>query len=320
MANNSANSFSTCQTSYESKANLNELQRNILISLNIPLAICNFFANLAIVYGLIATKQLKNTSLKLIFCLSVSDCCVASITQTCFTVMIMRYSNETHCIFETVAQFLALFFTHISAYIIALIGLDRFVRMKFLNHHSSMIAKSKLIHLLTLVIGVAFSQAILYVFGTKLHFFKTAKMVSVGIDICLAVSILIIHIFTLKAVRQRRKETTHSHLLRHVDKTMTRIISRMFLSIAVFYVSYAITSVLHATLKNKIQGNRKRWLDFCQLFGYLLSYCNSFVNAVIFLLANAKVRKYLARFKMWHAFKKKEADCLHIQESVETSI
>ncbi|XP_057290019.1 G-protein coupled receptor 176-like [Hydractinia symbiolongicarpus] len=280
-----------CETTYSGKSYLNNGQIISLITLNVTVMILNLIFNSAVIYGLIATKQLKNYSLKLILYLSINDCCLALITQTLFTVMLAKFEDKSHCDFETIVQFFAIFFTHISAYIIALIGFDRYIHMRYLNRYAQVMTKTRVMIMQAAVVLLSLTQAMVYVLGTQLNFLSKAKRITVGIDAVIAISVFTLYIMTVRVVRKHSKRTECRDMLETVDTTVTRTASRILTAIVICYIPYIIVSFAHAAVSKKWDGIKKQWLEYALLLGFVLTYCNSFVNAIIFLSLNKKVRK-----------------------------
>ncbi|XP_057289793.1 melatonin receptor type 1C-like [Hydractinia symbiolongicarpus] len=279
-----------CETTYSGKSYLNNGQIISLITLNVIVMILNLIFNSAVIYGLVATKQLKNYSLKLILYLSINDCCLALITQTLFTVMLAKFED---CDFETIVQFFAIFFTHISAYIIALIGFDRYIHMRYLNRYAQVITNKRVIMILTAVVLLSLTQAMVYVLGTQLNFLSKAKQITVSIDAVIAISVFTAYIMTVRVVKVHSKRTESRDMLKAVDTTVTRTASRILTAIVICYIPYIIVSFTHAVVSQKWDGIRKQWLEYALILGFVLTYFNSFVNAIIFLSLNKKVKRYV---------------------------
>ena len=289
------NQTSTCETSYSGKSNLSNGQLNFLVTFDVVVMVLNIVTNIVVILSLVATKQLKNNSLKLILYLSISDCCLAVITQPLFAAMLTNFADRSYCNFETVVQFFAILFTHTSGYTIAVIGYDRYARMKYLNRYSQVVTDIRIKCTLALVWMSSLIQALVYVCGTQLNFFAKAKKVTVGIDAVIALSVLLFYVMTIRVIRNYRNHAENRQVLKGVDKVVTRLASKILLSIIVFYISYVIISLTHSALISKYQHTKKRWLEFSLFVGYILTYCNSFVNALIFLGVNKPAKERLKR-------------------------
>ena len=81
---------------------------------------------------------------------------------------------------------------------------------------------------------------------------------------------------------------THD-LIKSVNQKITTLASRILLTISIFYGIYAVTKVIHVILKTKIKGPAKSWIYFTLHAGYLMLYCNSLVNAILFLVMDQRL-------------------------------
>ena len=297
MASNiTSNVTLTCLSTYSGKVYMTNYQRYILVTIDVIVMILNFVANSGAIIVLFMTKFVRNTSLILMFFLSISDICLALITQTLFAILIGKYSDQSYCMFEVIVQFFAIFFTHTSGYTIACIGFDRFARMRFLNRYSLVVTKRRVSVALTVICLLSFFQAMLYVLGTKYDIFETTKKFAISIDFVIAFLVISIYLLTIKIVRDYRMNSQNRDLLRKTDRTVTRLASKILLAIFLFYISYIVISTCHSLLDKKVKEDAKSWLNFVLHFGYILTYCNSFVNAILFLTMNKNAKFKILTF------------------------
>ena len=282
-------------TSYSGRIHMTNGQINFLIAYDIATGFFNFVANGLVILALILSKQTGNPSLKLIFLLSISDCCLAVVVQSLFAVMMFKYPHTQNCAFEMVTQFFGIFFTHTSGYIIALIGFDRYARVKFLTKYSNIMTSKRIQFLVLIAIVLSVVQASLYVLGTSLSIFDKTKKVGVAVDFIIVLSVVIVTIMAVCAVKSHRRNAGNQSMMKAVDQTMTRLASKILLTIIILYVVYVIIAFLHSAQADKSTGAKRSWLEFGVFLGYLLTYTNSLVNALIFLSVNNKARKVLLR-------------------------
>ena len=99
----------------------------ILTVFNEVLISVNVITNALVIYILIKTKQISNATCKLILVLSVSDTLLGIVAQPLFTI---EFYNA-NCLVATTCLFVSVFLTHVSGYTIAIIGIDRYIRIKY---------------------------------------------------------------------------------------------------------------------------------------------------------------------------------------------
>ena len=303
--NNSTINEEICVTSYSGKKYLTDYQRYFMVLFDVLLLLANLLANVGVLVTLLFTKLLHNTSFLLLFYLSVSDCCLALITQPLFAVLICQFFSQSYCNFEIILQFSAILFTRTSGYTIAVIGFDRYARMRFLNRYTEIINKAKVYCLLVVVTALSICQSLLYVMGTKMNMFIDFRKIAVTIDFIMAFAVLLFHTLTIRALRNHRKNVTNNKLLKDVDKAVTSLASKILFTVVMFYSIYVFISVLHFLFDKKVSGLAKSWLNFALIFSYLIVYCNSFVNAILFLTMNKRSKQSIIRFLTCVCYSKK---------------
>ena len=297
MANNTTLSeVSECLSTYSGKIFITDNQRYFLVAFDLLVLILNFMANSGVVIALVMAKFIRNTSLILLFLLSISDIFLALITQTLFAILIGGYADQTYCTFEMIVQFFAIFLTHTSGYTIACIGFDRYARMSYLNKYSVVVTRRRVFTATFIIYLLSFFQGLLYVLGTKFDVFEKMKQVAVGIDFVIALFVVGIYLLTIKVVKDHRKTSQNRDFLENVDRKITQLASQILLAVLILYGAYIVISVCHIILDKKLKGNAKAWLNFALHFGYLLTYCNSFANAVLFLTMNKEAKPKIIQF------------------------
>ena len=285
-SNTTLSEISKCLSTYRGKVFITEDQRYFLVIFDLLVLILNFTANSGVIIALVMAKFMRNTSLILLFLLSISDIFLALITQTLFAILIGGYADQTYCTFEMIVQFFAIFLTHTSGYTIACIGFDRYARMRYLNRYSLVVTRKKVLTTSFIIYLLSFLQGMLYVLGTKFDVFEKLKQVAVGIDFVIALFVVGIYLLTIKVVKEHRNNSQNRDFLANVDRKITHLAAKILLAVLILYGAYIVISVCHMILDKKLKGNAKAWLNFALHFGYLLTYCNSFTNAVLFLTMN----------------------------------
>ena len=106
---------------------LSHRQFAILTAVNLFVVVVNIITNTLVIYALIKTKQIGKVTSKLILILGVSDLMVALFCQT----FQMTAFYTTDCIVMGSYQFMTLLFVHVSMYAVAIIGIDRCLRIKY---------------------------------------------------------------------------------------------------------------------------------------------------------------------------------------------
>ena len=83
--------------------------------------------NALVIYVLIKTRQISNVTCKLVFLLSVTDLLISGVAQLLYTLELYFSS----CSINTAGVFALVFLAHLSGHRIAIIGIDRYIRIKY---------------------------------------------------------------------------------------------------------------------------------------------------------------------------------------------
>ena len=280
------NRSNVCDSLYSGKQFLTHIHINILISSNVILMVCNVAANSAVIYMLVSKKLLKKLSMKLILYLSISDCIVAAFTQPLFILMLARFSIRLNCTFDIIAQFVIVFTKHISGYIIALIGYDRYCKMKYLNRYPEVVRSWKVHGAVLTVILLSFLQGVAYAVGTYLDVFEVVYLIAVSTDVCVIICVFVAYILTVGIVKKHRRLSVNRKILLRADQSTTSMASRILLAVLLFYVPYIIMGTLRPSIKST--GKKRQNFNFALFMSYELVFVSSFANAVIFLTLHLK--------------------------------
>ena len=110
--------------------------------LHSPSLIWYAIANISVMYVLIKTNQMTNITCKLIFVLSKSDLMIGVFVQNLF----MASFYERNCLLQKILRFFSLFLTHFSCYIITILGIDRYIRIKYFTKFKTIWTKKVVIN------------------------------------------------------------------------------------------------------------------------------------------------------------------------------
>lgn len=98
-----------------------------LTVISMVLIVVNVVTNVFVMYILVRTEQMSNVTLKLIFMLSLSNLVLGAVAQPLY---VMQFFN-VNCSIVAANLFFSTLFMHVSGYIIAIIGIDCYIRIKY---------------------------------------------------------------------------------------------------------------------------------------------------------------------------------------------
>ena len=292
MVNNSSFGENvSCVTSFSEKLYLYNYQCFYINVYRLTIMILNLTANTRVLLVLVKSKFVWNTSYMLIFYLSFSDCCLALFVQLPYAIMIQLYFDKSYCIFEMVLQFLSATFLHISFTTIAAIGFDRYARIRYLKRYTEVVTKKKVI-IACISIGIhSLFQGTSFVLGSTYKFFDISRMIAAAADILIVLFIIIVYLYSVKIIKDHQRRSVNRNLLKSVNKKITTLASKILVTIGIFYGIYAVSKVAHVILKTKVKGPDESWLYFTLHLSYLMLYCNSLGNAIVFLTMDQRLMR-----------------------------
>ena len=264
----------------------------ILTVLNLLILVGAFISNTLVTFLLIKTKQIFKVSCKLIFHLSVSDLSIALLVQNLFLAVLF----ETDCIVKIASQFLSGFLVRLSAYTIGLIGVDRFIRIKYRMMFRSILTSKSVMFMLLLVWFFALINATMLTIGALVKG-KVFGMIALVFDVTVLSFVIIMQLLTIKAIRRvnRQHGQTSVNVTQQTHDRITSMCSKIMLLFVIFMGPYIIMYIVRSKIRKDLNSSGKSLLEFAFRLSILLGYSNSFANAVLFLTKNVKCRRFLKK-------------------------
>lgn len=136
-------------------------QLAVLNAENLIFMVGNLISNAFVIFILNKTKQIANITYKLIFMLSVSDLMGELFAQTLLKTMFYLQS----CLVVHVFIFVSAFALHLSVYIVAIIGVDRYLRIKHYARFKTIWTTKVVISLILISAILALFQAAMTIIG-----------------------------------------------------------------------------------------------------------------------------------------------------------
>ena len=279
-----------CPTNALDVSHLTNNQLIVLTVLDVLVLTVTFISNTVVIYLLLKTKQISNVSCKLIFHLSVSDLLLALLVETLFIVVIFK----TNCTVKFISQFIAAFLVHLSAYTIALIGIDRFLRIKYKMTFRSLLTTKSVMLMIVLVWVLALTNAVIITFGILVNK-RVAQTISSSLDLMILILIVFLQLLTIRVVKKincRDGQPIPANNQRTQNK-ITNMCMEIMLLLLIFMVPCVVMQIVRSRIREDLDVPGKSVLEFTFRISILLGYSNSFANAVLFLTKNIKCRRFL---------------------------
>ena len=262
-----------------------------ITAFNLILMTVNVIANASAIYILIKTRQISHITCKLIFMLSASDLLQGLISQNLLTARVYETSRSV----SEVSKFLSVFLSHLSNYIIAIIGVDRYFRIKHYANFKTWWTTKAVLKLMCTAFCLALFKGFLITTGLFLgekFVVLSIYMTLDGIIICTIIVLQIKTIWTSNAVHNESTLTASQKL----SKRVTKLSMRIMLLLCFFFTPHLIMFILRVAIQSGLNAYEKSILEFMCFLSLLLVYANSLANAILFLMTNVKARRFMANF------------------------
>lgn len=268
---------------------LNSKYLAALTVINLIVMVGNVSANAVVMYVLIKTKQTVNTTCKVIFMLSTSDLLTGALAQTLFTAVFYKRS----CLFEAVCRFTSIFIVHVSFYATAIIGTDRFIRIKYFTNFKTIWTRKVVLTLMCIGVFLALLLGVIAELSLIFLTLRMAFIVSITIDGTVVIIMIFLQIKTIKASNNVHGNSTVT-AAEETNKKITKLSLRIMLLLCMFLTPYiVVTNLVRAIIPSQLSYNKRAVLEFVYCLTLIFIYANSLANALLFLLTNVKAKRFL---------------------------
>ena len=285
-------SSADCQNNVIIVSYLTSTQVLVVVLLNTVLMVGNIIANGLVIYILIKTKQVSNITCKLIFMLSISDLMIGVFAQNICTI----HFYEKNCFVKLASISISTFLSDLSAYVIAILGIDRYLRIKYFTNFKTL-WKTKVVFILICFLSLlAAFQAVIITISWLLQIEQITMLIYVAMDATIVGTTIFLQIRTIQRSNTVHNESTLS-ASRRTNKKITRFSTRIMFLQGIFIAPYTlIVNFLRDKIQDQLNSNGKSVLEFITCISIVLIFANSFANSVLFLMTNVKARKRLRNF------------------------
>ena len=276
----------------------------IVMILNAIVDALVIFINSFLMHAIRRLKKYNKISYQLMAILSLSDIFV-SITGILFhlTLTLQRchiLSDDNFGVDFTDRSYV--FFAYFSAYMILLISLDRFVRMKYLNRYADIVTKRRVI--LQVSIGMMVILVLCFArLTTPTSNESNITYIISGLSLLVIILIYVLYFRTYFAVRKRvmnlnlnSEITDTSSNRRNAETEFAKGMAFVLLSLALAYLPYLAFAVYCGLMSITMDKRGNDNLDIPVVYaGYwvsLIALTNSAFNAIILIMCNTELKTF----------------------------
>ena len=262
----------------------------ILTVINVIVMVGNVVLNTLVMYILTKTNQLSNITCKVILTLSMSDLVTGAVAQILFLAVL--YSPS--CSINLVTRTISTFSTNFSGYTTAILGVDRFVRIKYFTK-----VKTILTSRFTLI-SMAFLAALFNAVGVPMGLLLMKENIFVSVALALAV-IVVTSVTLLQVLVIRTSNAVSNGSIIDNSQVVNKKINKLSMSIMLALLFFTTPFLFISSMKDFIQDlsskNLKSGYEFTFGISVVFMYTYSLVNAILFLSMNGKAKRFLRDLK-----------------------
>ena len=282
----------TCHAGGFNVAYLTYRQVAVLTASNVGLMIANINGNILVIYVLIKTEQIGNISSMLIFMLTILDLLIGAVGQSLFLCVI--YGAK--CLIVQVALSLSVFLIYLSFYTIALMSVDRYIRIKHYANFTTIWTIKVVSTLICVACLFALSQTVMMSFSLITSNAVLISQVKNVMDVVVVGLIILLQIQTIRTSNAVHSESTVSQS-RRFNKRVVQLSKRIILLFCFFVTPCIITvNILRSDIQDEFSNDDKSILQFTFCLSMIFFYGYSFANVVLFLMTNVKAKRHLRSF------------------------
>ena len=191
-----------------------------------------------------------------------------------------------------IRQCVSTFLAHLSFYTIAIIGTDRYVRIKYYTNFQAIWTTKVVTSLICAGCLLALFQAITLSVALTLQ--KAAAIIptNVVMDGFIVGIIILLQLLTIRRSIAVQRESTVGEP--RFNKKIVKLSTRIMLLFSFFVTPFIIILNLLCYIdQDKLNDNHKSIPQFTFFFSIIFFNGNSFANTIIFLTTNVKAKKFL---------------------------
>lgn len=262
-----------------------------LTVINVIIMVGNIIANSLVIYILIKTKQLSFAPCKLIFMLSLSDLLTGVLAQN----LLFAVINGSSCFINLISRVTSIFFTNVSGYTIAIMGIDRFIRIKFSTNVKGIVTTKFILTSISVIFLAALINAGAVAVGILLKKEPIFTRISFTLGFTVVSTVTLLQLLVI-----RTSNTVHGgftfNLSQTVNKRINQLSMRIMLLLFFFSLPYLIVMGTRGVSYNQLNENVKAILEFIEALSVLFAYTNCIANAIMFMTMNVTARRFLRNF------------------------
>ena len=311
------------KTAFTKKHVIDETQNIVFITFLGILVPITIVTNSLLAFALIKTRQLmKNVSNIFIFLLCLSDTFLGAVTIPFVMIIFAKYRHARFCTLEFVAAFILSFSTHMSANVIVVIALHRYIQVSPDFQGSAagnairrwLISKTGSIVLVFLAFLLAVANGLLSINCFGIYYNRVPNWIIKGIDCVLVMTVVVLYMRLFCRIRghtqvnsvlwraenivavSQTSSASDGHSVAVRPKYFVKFAKTVLLiliAIALCYLPFIVVDVYTAWMGDIQRMSSARLVRFLYFMSWGPAFINSTVNAAIIIYRNDKLKAFL---------------------------
>ena len=225
--------------------------------------------------------------------LSLLDLLQGIFAQTLFTAV----SYEKNCLLLKILVFVTAFLAHLSGYMVAIIGVDHYLRIKYYVKFKTIGSTKTVLILICSGSFLALFQVVMITVGLVLELNRCVLPVYITMEVTILGMTIILQVKTIQTSRDVHNMSTVSTSER-INKKVTKVSIRIMLLLCFFFAPHTvILNIIRSAIKHQLNSNEQSVLEFIASISVIFVFGNCFVNTILFLITNVKRKRFLRDFK-----------------------
>ena len=263
----------------------------ILTVINVIVMVGNVVLNTLVIYILTKTNQLSNITCKVILTLSMSDLVTGAVAQILFLAVL--YSPS--CSINLVTRTISTFSTNFSGYTTAILGVDRFVRIKYFTKVKTILTSRFILTLISMAFLAALFNAVGVPMGLLLMKENLFASVALVLAVTVVTSVTLLQVLVIRTSNAVSNESIDNSQV--VNKKINKLSMSIMLALLFFTTPFLFISSMKDFIQDLSSKNLKSGYEFTFGISVVFMYTYSLVNAILFLSMNGKAKRFLGDLK-----------------------
>ena len=260
---------------------------------NVIIIAFNISGNMLLILALKKTGQTKTISSQFIIIMSISDLVMNTTQSILMIITFISRKNRAICWIRLSCQFLMTTFNAFSLTMIALIALDRYLHMRYLQRYTFVVTKKRGYFLAVGCFVFATTLNIIFSLPLPYNVPNISEPVYTFSLFPIACSIFILYNRAMKALRMKASQLTRSVIT--TTRTLSKAAMRITLCVVVLTLPMIIIQMLELVNKHN-KFIRSSSLGNVKLVAQITYTSIAFWSSYIFISLNTPIRMLLRRF------------------------